>query len=256
MRTGVRLCAATKNEGVSAHFIKGRYDCEISRRTEIPRSTVREWRTTRPGAAAEQLERRRRSCAVCSGGVPDPPASPYAYLLGMYLGDGCISAGPRAYRLRITLDAGYPGIVAECAAAIQAIRPDKPVRIGRYAHKRCVEVSAYWQHWPCLIPQHGPGRKHLRTIELVAWQRAIIDEQRKQFVRGLIHSDGCRIVANDRGRPSPRYHFSNLSEDIKRLYCESLDALVVRWTRPCDRQIAVYRKDSVAILDTFIGPKF
>jgi hypothetical protein len=39
----------------------------------------------------------------------------------------------------------------------------------------------------------------LRTIELVAWQRAIIDEQRKQFVRGLIHSDGCRIVANDRG---------------------------------------------------------
>jgi hypothetical protein len=194
--------------------------------------------TSAPEVSLTRPSRRTPTCSEC---ISETDASQLA---------------PRAYRLRITLDAGYPGIVAECAAAIQAIRPDKPVRIGRYAHERCVEVSAYWQHWPCLIPQHGPGRKHLRTIELVAWQRAIIDEQRKQFVRGLIHSDGCRIVANDRSRPSPRYHFSNLSEDIKRLYCESLDALVVRWTRPCDRQIAVYRKDSVAILDTFIGPKF
>lgn len=54
---------------------------------------------------------------------------------------------------------------------------------------------------------------------------------------------------------SVRYHFSNKSEDIKALYCESLDALGVRWTRPCAKQIAVYRKASVAILDQFIGPK-
>ena len=54
---------------------------------------------------------------------------------------------------------------------------------------------------------------------------------------------------------SVRYHFSNKSEDIKALYCESLDALGVRWTRPCAKQIAVYRKASDAILDQFIGPK-
>ena len=87
------------------------------------------------------------------------------------------------------------------------------------------------------------------------WQEKLVAAHRESFVRGLIHSDGCRIIANDRGNPSVRYHFSNLSEDIKGLYCESLDALGVRWTRPCDKQIAVYRKDSVAILDTFIGPK-
>jgi hypothetical protein len=45
-----------------------------------------------------------------------------------------------------------------------------------------------------------------------------------------------------------------LSEDI-RLYCESLDVLGVRWTRPSSKQIAVYRKESVRILDQFIGPK-
>lgn len=112
-----------------------------------------------------------------------------------------------------------------------------------------------WQHWPCFFPQHGPGRKHTRPIVLSAWQQDVVARERERFVRGLIHSDGCRVVANDRGNPSVRYHFSNRSEDIKLLYCESLDALGVRWTRPCSKQIAVYRKASVAILDQFVGPK-
>ena len=28
-----------------------------------------------------------------------------------------------------------------------------------------------WKHWPCLFPQHGPGRKHERPIVLEDWQR-------------------------------------------------------------------------------------
>lgn len=113
----------------------------------------------------------------------------------------------------------------------------------------------YWQHWPCLFPQHGPGRKHQRPIHLEAWQRCIVARKRRLLIRGLIHSDGCRIVANDRGRSSPRYLFSNRSEDIKALYCESLDAIGIRWTRPSDLQIAVYRKGDVQVMDRFVGPK-
>ena len=113
----------------------------------------------------------------------------------------------------------------------------------------------YWTHWPCLFPQHGPGRKHLRPIVLEEWQQRIVSKYRRELLRGLIHSDGCRIIANDRGRPSVRYHFSNLSEDIKSIYCESLDALGIPWTRPCDKQIAVYKKEAAARLDSFIGPK-
>jgi hypothetical protein len=71
----------------------------------------------------------------------------------------------------------------------------------------------------------------------------------------LIHSDGCRTVADDGGVPSIRYHFSNKSEDIKPIYCESLDALGIRWTRPSPRDVAVYRKASTALLDEFVGPK-
>jgi len=75
----------------------------------------------------------------------------------------------------------------------------------------------------------------------------------------LIHSDGCRIIARERQagrvREAPRYIFSNRSEDIKALFCESCDALGVRWTRPSDKDIAIYRLESVARLDRFVGPK-
>ena len=79
--------------------------------------------------------------------------------------------------------------------------------------------------------------------------------ERRAFIRGLMHSDGCRVVANDRGVMSVRYHFSNKSEDIKRILCDNLDALGIGWTRPCDRHIAVYRKASTRLLDEFVGPK-
>lgn len=82
---------------------------------------------------------------------------------------------------------------------------------------------------------------------------------RRPFLRGLIHSDGTRIVATERkgsyARRAPRYAFSNRSEDIKQLFCESCDALEIHWTRPSEHQIAIYRKASVARLDEFVGPK-
>ena len=44
----------------------------------------------------------------------------------------------------------------------------------------------------------------------------------EQFIRGLIHSDGTRIIATERKgknvRYAPRYAFSNRSEDILRLF--------------------------------------
>lgn len=240
---------------VQALAARGVNDCEISRRTGVPRTTVRDWRSGRVPGQAGVAAWPAVHCDRCSGTQPRFPGAAYAYLLGIYLGDGCLSEHPRAYRLRITLDARYPEIVRECVAAIESVRPGRPVRAANHGNARCVEVSSYWQHWPCLFPQHGRGKKHLRPIQLERWQATIVASQPRPFLRGLIHSDGCRIVANDRGRLTARYSFSNRSDDIKQLFCRSLDAVGVHWTRPCDRKIAVYRKDSVAILDRFIGPK-
>lgn len=86
----------------------------------------------------------------------------------------------------------------------------------------------YSKHWTCLFPQYGPGRKHHRRIALEPWQETVVCMEPQLFLRGLIHSDGCRVVANDRGRPSTRYHFSNRSEDINQLFCAALDRLGIR----------------------------
>lgn len=239
----------------------GHSDTAIARATGIPRSTVRDWRINpSPRLYGEEGRKRRangrqRPCPICTPETSALPGPDYAYLLGLYLGDGHISRCPRTFRIRFFLDAAYPGIVSACRAALEAIRPAQRAWTRRSRSCRCYVVAMYSSHWPCLFLQHGPGRKHARPITLVSWQTDVVSRNRRDFLRGLIHSDGCRIVANDRGLRSVRYHFSNKSEDIKRLYCESLDALGIRWTRPCSRQIAVYRKASVAILDQFIGPK-
>jgi hypothetical protein len=121
--------------------------------------------------------------------------------------------------------------------------------------KNCVEVSMYSKHWPFLFPQHGPGKKHHRRIALKPWQQALVDQATEEFVIGLIHSDGCRVVANDRGVASIRYHFSNRSEDIIGLFTAALDKLGIHWTRSTKYIVSIYRKADTARLDTFIGPK-
>jgi len=90
------------------------------------------------------------------------------------------------------------------------------------------------------------------------WQEALLAGNHRAFLRRLIHSDGCRYIAHEvkggRHRWSARYAFANRSEDIKDMFCRSCDALGVRWTRTA-KQVSIYRKDSVAFLDAFIGPK-
>lgn len=234
-------------------------DAEVAALTGVPRRTVCDWRRGR------NLVRNRAllGCDARCMQAHDFSALPeeeYAYVLGLYLGDGYISRAKRGvFHLRITLDSRYTQIISECQCALDALFPGKNAHVGRRRGSACVDVSIWSKHWPCLIPQHGPGPKHRRPIQLNEWQSLVVERQRRPFLRGLIHSDGSRIVATERSgrrvRQAPRYVFSNKSEDIKQLFCESCDALGIGWTRPSQIQIAIYRKASVAILDEFVGPK-
>ena len=94
-----------------------------------------------------------------------------------------------------------------------------------------------------------------REEALEPWQELLVKQATEEFIRGLIDSDGCRVVANDRGVRSVRYHFSNRSDDIRGIFCAALDDLGIPWTRPSQYVIAVYRKAAVARLDEFVGPK-
>lgn len=176
-------------------------------------------------------------------------------MLGLYLGDGCLSLHRRSvYKLRLTLDAAYPSIVSEAAGAMRAVMPVSSV--GRYARPYGdIEVYAYSKGWPCLFPQHGPGPKHGRPIALGSWQEEIVRRAPHLLLRGLIHSDGCRFFNTGRGGwRHPRYAFRNRSEGVRRIFCDACDLLGLRWTLSGE-VVYVSRRDDVARLDEFIGPK-
>jgi hypothetical protein len=199
-------------------------------------------------------------CSRCTGGSLDPSA--YAHLLGWYLGDGHIVRARRdVYLLTVVNDSRYVENSRELAESMRRVKP------GGRVHERmgpgCRITALGWKHWPCLFPQHGPGRKHDRPIVLEAWQRQVVEEHPGRFVRGLFHSDGCRVtnrvtrqVAGERKQYSyARYLFSNRSQDILGLCEWALDLLGVAHRRSNRWNVSVARREAVAVLDQVVGPK-
>jgi hypothetical protein len=187
------------------------------------------------------------------------PRSQLRLLLGAYLGDGYIVLARRGvYRLRVACDLLHLNIAWWIALAIEDVRGRRAALQPRL-HSRALDVSSYWKHWPCVLPQHGPGRKHERRIALMPWQQRIVDAHPDQLVRGLIHSDGSRhinrIKHQERTYEYVRYAFTNRSEDIKCIFGEACDALGVQWRVMNRDSISIARRASVARLDEFIGPK-
>jgi hypothetical protein len=236
----------------------GRSDGEIARLTGIPRATVRAWRH---GLGSRV---HRRIASATPAWRPTSPR-PYSYLLGVYLGDGCISLpSPASACLVIALDSRYPGIVADVETAIMRVLPDTPTRRYLRMDGSTTVIQAHHPALPFAFPQHGPGRKHLRRIVLAAWQRELTARYPRELLRGLIHSDGCRTVNRFQTKlPSgrvaqyeyPRYFFSNLSADIRGIFCDHCELLGIRWTLSNPRNISISHRRSVAVLDDFIGPK-
>jgi hypothetical protein len=196
-------------------------------------------------------------CVRCAG-ESELDAAAYAYLLGVYLGDGCLVRMPRTYGLRVFLDAAYPAIVDEVCGAVALVR-GRSAGCRRDADRHMVTVQSYWNHWPCLFPQHGPGKKHHRPIVLADWQREIVRREPGRLLRGLIQTDGWRgenrVTSRGRSYSYPRYQFSNRSDDIRRIFCDACDELGVAW-RPWGRwNVGVSRREAVALLDRHVGLK-
>jgi hypothetical protein len=162
------------------------------------------------------------------------------------------------WRLRTFQDKRYVQLIDRWAAAMREVSGGNGVTFIQ--RPGCVEIVSYWKHWLCLFPQHGPGPKHRREIVLAEWQRRLVERDPREFVAGLIHSDGCRVINNVRGANGDRYaytryHFSNHSDDIRELFVWACGLIGVD-CRPNNRwNISVARRASVAILDEFIGPK-
>lgn len=252
------MYSQTTRANTLALLDQGRSLNSVSKQTGISRSAIRGWR--------ERVEPLRAivTCCRCQD-FPSAPADPvaYSYLLGLYLGDGCLNVSAKGvYTIRIACADAWPGLMDACEAALHSVLPLNST--WRTQCPGCVAVSSSSKHLGCLFPQHGPGKKHHRAIVLADWQRDLVTAFPWEFVRGLIHSDGCRVtnwtVRMVNGEPKryeyPRYFFTNKSADIQRLYCETLDGLGISWKMANKYNISVARKESVALMDVHVGPKY
>ena len=186
-------------------------------------------------------------------------------MLGLYLGDGHIAyrdGRPRSFRLY--LDDAYPELIAEAIAALDTTLAPARTRAYNWGREKRTVLQICHPVMLAAFPQHGPGRKHNRKIELTEWQLELTRAHPAALVRGLIHSDGCRSINRfttklPSGRTKeyayPRYFFSNLSSDIVAIFRDHCDLLGVRTTMANHRNVSISNKKSVAILDQVVGPK-
>jgi hypothetical protein len=238
----------------------GHNDCQVARIMGIPRPTIRDWR--RP-TYVPRIPRVRELCPRCWRAAKPIRFSSddYCELLGIYLGDGCISAAPRTWRLRIALDQRYPAMIGETEALLARSFPANRVDVVRNGLKGdCVNLSVYSTHLPCLFPQHGPGKKHERPIALEVWQLDLVKLAPWAFLRGCIRSDGCVFINRTGPYEYLSYGFANKSGDIIRLFVMACELVgVKRRVRFNARRglwdIRINRRDSVEQMMANVGLK-
>ncbi|MCK7622039.1 helix-turn-helix domain-containing protein [Streptomyces sp. RS10V-4] len=249
-----------------ARLRAGAKNADVARALGVPVGTIGYWRHMDRAERGECPGRHDPPCPRCDGRGLDEAA--YAYLLALYLGDGHVIqySGHRVPSLMITCSNDWPGLMDRCEAAMRAVFPENSV--CRVSREGCHNVKVYSKHLWCMFPQHGPGKKHERPIALEEWQQTIVEAHPWEFIRGLVHSDGCRItnwttrtVGGERKRYEyPRYFFTNTSADILRLCTDTLDRVGVAWkhTRQsrAAKSISVAQRASVALMDAHIGPKY
>lgn len=243
----------------------GKNAAEVSRDLSVPPRTVREWRASyRLGpnrrTSRTPTPRPAPACPICSGRILDTTS--YVYLLGLYLGDGCISPQKAtSWKLRIVQDSKYPGLIAECVEAMENVLDAQRVHIQNRG--TWVEIHSTWPHWICLFPQHEPGKKHERSIVLARWQQQLASTEGRALIKGLLDSDGSRAI-NEVSHVSSggtkryqyvRYQFKNTSTDIQQIFTSALDRLDVGWTQASVSTISIARRTDVDHLDRFVGPK-
>jgi hypothetical protein len=188
----------------------------------------------------------------------------YAELLGVYLGDGCISDGARTSRLRIACDPKYPRLIDRYEVLLRRVFCAN--KVGRVVSGpggfggSCTHLYVYHRHLACLFPQHARGKKHERRVSLEDWQLAVVLSAPWAFLRGCFHTDGCRFVNRTGPYEYPSYHFGNRSGDIARLVhlvCSrvGVQSRLTHWERREVWSVRINRRDDVLRMDQHIGPK-
>jgi len=115
-------------------------------------------------------------------------------------------------------------------------------------------VQTYHCHLPCLLPHHGPGKKHHRRIALESWQLRHVEAAPWSFIRGCVRTDGCAFVNRTGPYVYLSYDFHNRSSDILDLFAFACDVVGLEYRRYV-HHFRVYRRSSVALIERHVGLK-
>jgi hypothetical protein len=224
-------------------------DGAVGRRLTVPRTTIRDWRR-----ATDRPELLR--CPRCWGRARPVEfgGGDYAELLGLYLGDGYICQAGRVHKLRLSLDAKYPGIIADARQLLARCFVSNSVGAVEADGGSTVVLWTYSSHLVCLFPQHGPGKKHRRRIVLEPWQMALVESSPWSFTRGCIRSDGCAFVNRTGRYEYLTYDFFNLSADIRGIFMHACDVAGVSYRDHATR-VRINSRSGVALVEANVGRK-
>lgn len=228
-------------------------DCEVARKLNVPRSTVRCWRVRREQSSVASWP----TCPRCWRRASRPVRftdTDYSELLGLYLGDGHIARAGRTHRLRLFLDSSYPGIIEDARRLIGRCFAANDVGLVHADDGATTILSLYCSHLICLFPQHGPGKKHERPIRLEPWQRRRIEAAPWAFLRGCIRSDGCVFINRTGPYSYLSYDFSNRSTEILALFASTCELAGVA-CRVYPKRVRICQRKSVELLVANVGVK-
>lgn len=161
----------------------------------------------------------------------------YVYILGCYLGDGCINKLQRTQKLRIFSGSAHPSIIDDQIRSLNILFNQNKVNSIKHTSSNMYTIIVHNNSLDQYFPQHGQGKKHDRNILLTDWQTELVEEHTDCFIKGLIDTDGCLFNASNRIKKDgsktdlPSYQFTNKSMDIINLYTSSLDRLGIHYTK-------------------------
>ena len=230
-------------------YKNGKNKSQLEKIYGIPRNTIRYW-----------IDNELKTKAVRKKDKPleeiieeiKQNKEDYSFILGLYLGDGCISPNRTSYKLRITQDDKYPNLKNIINYRVNNFFTNKSFMQNR--KKNCSDIGVNDKNLPLYFPQHGKGKKHDRKIELVDYQKDNLDY--KEFLRGLWVTDGSYYLAQ---KKYECYNFTNKSTDIIALFEECLSQFNIGYRTRMKKNgvwlVEITKKTEVLKMKDLVGIK-
>ena len=235
-------------EKVLEDFKNGKNKSQLEKEYNIPRSTIRYWIDNKdtifiPKTTDKPLE-------LIIEEIKNKKEQ-YNYILGLYLGDGCISTHKMSYKLRIPQDNKYPKSIINIKNILNSFFPNNTFICNPNG---CTVIGIYDKNLPLYFPQHGGGKKHDRPIILSDYQRDNIDYL--NLMSGLWMSDGSYYLAQ---KKYECYNFTNKSTDIISLFEECLNNFKIAYRKRIKKNgvwiIEITKKSEVLKMKDLVGIK-